>query len=186
MAREIDVGREVELKFQVAAEDLEAVLGAAPTGQDEVRQLHSIYFDTETAVLAAQQMSLRIREEGGRKIQTLKHGSGVSREEREAEVADLDTSWPELTGLALVVVSEVRVLRRQRLVSFAGAEIEIAADIGEVSAGGRKEAFSELELELKSGPEAALHKLAAILGRAAGLTPSSVSKADRGRALRSI
>jgi triphosphatase len=55
-----------------------------------------------------------------------------------------------------------------------------------VRAAGRSETFSELELELKSGPEAALGELAEALGRAAPMTPSSISKSDRGRALHSI
>jgi inorganic triphosphatase YgiF len=179
-------GREIELKFAVSAADLDAVLAAAPAGQDATLTLHSIYFDTPDAALAAAGTSLRVRDDGRRKVQTMKRGKGVSREEHEAEVTELDTSWPALAGLTLAPVSEVRILRRQRLVRFDGAEIEVAADVGEAVAGGRSEAFSELELELKSGPEAALHRLAAELGRAVPLTPSTTSKSDRGRALKGI
>jgi len=178
--------REIELKFAVAAEDLDAVLAAAPAGEDATLQLRSVYFDTADAALAASGISLRVRDDGARLVQTMKRGKGVSREEREAEVRALDPSWPELAGLDLRPVSEVIVLRRQRRVRFAGAEIEIAADTGEVRAGGRSEAFSELELELKSGPEAALHQLAAELGRTVRMVQSSVSKSDRGRALLGI
>lgn len=180
------VGREIELKFLVSAEDLAAVLAAAPDGEDETRQLTSIYYDTADGALAAAGISLRVRDDGRRKVQTMKRGKGTSREERETEVAALDTGWPDLAGLALAPVSQVRVTRRQRLVRYAGATIEIAADVGEVSAGGRTETFSELELELKSGPEAALHELAAELGKSVTMTPSAVSKSDRGRALRGI
>lgn len=179
-------GREIELKFLVSADDLDAVLAAAPAGEDETRELTSIYYDTADGALAAAGISLRVRDDGRRKVQTMKRGKGTSREEHEAEVAALDTSWPDLAGLALMPVSEVRVTRRQRLVRYAGAEIEIAADVGEVFAGGRTETFSELELELKSGPEAALHELAGELGKSVTLAPSSISKSDRGRALRGI
>lgn len=178
--------REIELKFLVAAEDLDAALAAAPPGEDETRELASIYYDTADHALAAAGLSLRVRDDGRRKVQTMKRGAGTSREEHEAEVEALDASWPELAGKTLAPVSEVRVTRRQRLVRFAGAEIEIAADVGEVTAGGRTEAFSELELELKSGPESALHALAAELGRAVEMTPSSVSKSERGRRLNGI
>jgi inorganic triphosphatase YgiF len=180
------VGREIELKFLVSADDLAAVLAAAPPGEDEIRELTSIYYDTADGALAAAGLSLRVRDDGRRKVQTMKRGKGTSREECEAEVVALDTSWPDLAGLALTPVSEVRVTRRQRLVRYAGAEIEIAADVGEVSAGERSETFSELELELKSGPEAALNELAAELARSVSMTPSAVSKSDRGRALRGI
>lgn len=178
--------REIELKFAVRAEDLDAVLAAAPAGEDETLRLRSVYFDTADGALAAAGISLRVREDGARKVQTMKRGKGVSREEREAEVEALDASWPELAGLQLQPVSEVVVERRQRRVRFAGAEIEIAADVGEARAAGRSEAFSELELELKSGPEAALHALAAELGRTVNMVQSSVSKSDRGRALLGI
>lgn len=178
--------REIELKFAVAAEDLDAVLAAAPPGEDAVRELRSVYFDTADGALAAQAISLRVRDDGARKVQTMKRGKGVGREEREADVEALDESWPELDGLVLRPVSEVWITRRQRLVRYGQAEIEIAADVGEVLAGGRTEMFSELELELKSGPEAALHDLAAELSRSVTMTPSSLSKSDRGRALGGI
>lgn len=177
---------EIELKFLVAPEDLGRVLAAAPAGEDETRELRSVYFDTADRALAAAGLSLRLRDDGRRTVQTMKRGAGASREEHEAEVEALDRSWPELAGRVLEPVSEVRVTRRQRLVRFAGAEIEIAADVGEVRAGGRSEAFSELELELKSGPETALHELAAELGRFVKLTPSSLSKSERGRRLGDI
>lgn len=178
--------REIELKFVVAEADLDAVLAAAPAGADETLTLHSVYFDTADGALAAAGTSLRVRDDGRRKVQTMKRGKGVAREEHEAEVAGLDASWPELAGLDLRPVSQVRVVRRQRLVRYGGAEIEIAADVGEASANGRSETFSELELELKSGPEAALQELAAELGRQVRMEPSSVSKSERGRRLGGI
>lgn len=183
-------GHEIELKFLVADGGLDAALAAAPAGDDEVRTLRSIYFDTPDGALAAAGLSLRLRHDGRRIVQTVKRGKGMSREEHEAEVQALDPSWPvlaEALGAVMVEpVSEVRISRRQRLVRYAGAEIEIAADVGEVEAGGRTEAFTELELELKSGPEAALHALVVELSKSVALTPSSVSKSDRGRNLRNI
>src|SRR5689334_16831492 len=115
--------REIELKFAVTADELDAVLAAAPVGEDEVRAFRTVYFDTADGALAAAGLSLRVRDDGTRKIQTMKRGKGLSREEREAEVDALDTSWPELRGLDLQPVSQLRVTRRQRLVRFEGAEI---------------------------------------------------------------
>lgn len=183
--------REVELKFSCGPADLDRILAAAPPGEDETLHLVSTYYDTPDEALAAQLASLRVREENGRRVQTLKVGKGVSREEHEAQVEGLDPDVPALAALldpaqraALAAVSEVRITRRQRRVRFAGAEIEIAADLGEARAGGRSAPVSELELELKSGPEAALHALAVELAKAGRITPSSVSKADQARALR--
>lgn len=69
------------------------------------------------------------------------------------------------------------------------ATVEAAIDqgdvIAEVNGEARRAPISEVELELKSGDEAALHALAAELGKAvAGLAPDNVSKAQRGYQLR--
>ncbi len=66
-----------------------------------------------------------------------------------------------------------------------GSRIEAALDEGEVSAGEgvRRQSMPilEIELELKQGDEAALHRLAKRLGqRIPGLGPDDVSKAERG------
>jgi inorganic triphosphatase YgiF len=70
-----------------------------------------------------------------------------------------------------------------------GAQIEAAIDQGDVLADvdseTRRAPISEIELELKSGDEAALHALAAELGkRIPGLAPDDISKAQRGYRLR--
>lgn len=187
--------REIELKFLCAPDDMDAVLAAAPPGEDEVLELVSTYYDTPDGALAQAQVSFRVRVSGGRRIQTLKRGKGFSREEHEIEVTGEgpDLSMPVLRTLldearlaSLCEVSTARITRRQRLVAFGGARIEIAADVGEASAAGRSSPISEIELELKSGPESALFELARHLGQAAPLHPSTESKSDRGRALRDI
>ncbi|MGA0605852.1 CYTH domain-containing protein [Phenylobacterium sp. VNQ135] len=187
--------REIELKFLCAPGDMDAVLDAAPPGEDEVLELVSTYYDTPDGALAQAQASFRVRASKGRLIQTLKRGKGYSREEHELEVAGPgpDLSMPVLGSLldarqlqTLGEVSTVRITRRQRLVRFGEALIEIAADTGEARAAGRSSPISEVELELKSGPESALFELARHLGQAAPLHPSTESKSDRGRALRGI
>lgn len=184
--------REIELKFLCSPSDLTAVLAAAPAGEDETRQLTSIYFDTPDGALAAAGVSLRIREWNGRRVQTLKRGKGVSREEHEAPVAgrvpdsSLGPLREMLTGAQIAALApslQVRITRRQRLIRYGGAEIELAADIGEVTAGGRTSPICELELELKSGPRKALFALARELYRSAPLRLSFESKSSRGRAL---
>lgn len=188
-------GREIELKFLCATGDMDAVLAAAPPGDDEVREMVSTYYDTPDGALARAEASFRVRSVGGRWIQTLKRGKGFSREEHEVEVGgpEPDLTMPALRGLldaaqvdTLSEVSVARITRRQRLIAFGGAEIEIAADVGEVSAAGRASPVSEIELELKSGPEGALFELARLLAQAAPLHPSTESKAAQGRALRGI
>jgi inorganic triphosphatase YgiF len=70
-----------------------------------------------------------------------------------------------------------------------GASIEVALDQGHITVPGTDlcETILELELELLSGPEVALHALAVALRQtphgAIALTPSDASKAQRGMAL---
>jgi triphosphatase len=184
--------QEIELKFLCAPDDLGRVLAAAPDGDDDTRELISVYFDTCDLALQRAGASLRVRESQGQRVQTLKRGDGLAREEHEASIAT-DAPDPRLGPLPellpqgpsgeLKPAFHVRVTRRQRLVHFEGAEIELALDQGEVRGGKRASPISEVELELKSGAPAALFGLARELSHAAPLYLSFASKSQRGQAL---
>jgi inorganic triphosphatase YgiF len=182
--------REVELKFLCTPEDLAPVLAAAPAGDEESRELISVYFDTPDRALQKAGVSLRVRESKGRRVQTLKRGEGMSREEHEAPIAGFAPD-PELgplkrllpQGESLKAAFNVRVTRRQRTVRYDGAEIELALDQGEVTGGSARSPICEVELELKSGPQQALFALARDLSKAAPLYLSFEGKAARGQAL---
>ena len=79
--------------------------------------------------------------------------------------------------------------RHSWVLTHEGASIEVALDQGHITVPGTdlSEAILELELELMSGPEAALHALADALRQTpsgpVALTPSDASKAQRGFAL---
>jgi len=184
--------REIELKFLCEARDLDKILAAAPAGEDETRQMESVYFDTLAGHLAKKGVSLRVRCSEGRSVQTLKRGEGLSRKEHEAAVESpqpdrtrgpLRRLLPNTAG-TLAPVFKVQVTRRQRLVRHGEAIVELALDEGEVRAGRRRAAISEVELELKSGDPEALFALARELSQAAPLYLSFESKAARGQALR--
>lgn len=183
-------GREVELKFLCAPGDLGAVLAAAPEGDEESRELISVYFDTPDLALQKAGVSLRVRESQGGRVQTLKRGEGLSREEHEAPLAGHEPD-PELGPLKALLPAggrldpafNVRVNRRQRTFHYEGAEIELALDQGEVTGGAGRSPICEVELELKSGPPAALFALARELSKAASLYLSFDGKAARGQAL---
>lgn len=182
--------REVELKFACRPQDLAAVLAAAPPGDDESRELISVYFDTPDQALRKAGASLRVREHKGHRVQTLKRGEGLVREEHEAPIEGLAPDpelgpLPHLTprGADLRPVFNVRVSRRQRSFHYHGAEIELALDQGEVGSGDQTSPICEVELELKSGPPAALFQLARELSAAAPLFLAFESKAARGHAL---
>lgn len=185
-----DADREIELKFACGPEDLAAVLAAAPAGDDETRELISVYFDTPDLVLQKAGASLRVREHKGQRIQTVKRGHGLVREEHEAPIEGLapDPALEPLPSLLpqganLRPAFNVRVSRRQRTFRYRGAEIEIALDQGEVSGGEQKSPICEVELELKSGSPVMLFALARELSAAAPLYLAFDSKAARGQAL---
>jgi inorganic triphosphatase YgiF len=186
--------REVELKFACGPEDLAAVLAAAPkassAGDDETRELISVYFDTPDLILQKAGASLRVREHKGQRMQTLKRGLGPVREEHETPIEGLapDPALEPLPamlpkGADLKPAFNVRVSRRQRTFTYKGARIELALDQGEVSGGERRSPICEVELELKSGPPAALFALARKLSGAAPLYLAFESKAARGQSL---
>lgn len=182
---------EIELKFLCEPADLAAVLSAAPPGETIEKDLVSTYFDTPQADLKAKRISLRIREGGGKKIQTLKRGNGFARDEHEQPVdgaldlsmAALKESLPPSKRKALRPAFTVRVQRQQRTFDYAGATIEMAVDRGEVQAGDRTRAISEVELELKAGDCGPLFDLARQLSRTAPLYLSFEGKAAQGQAL---
>jgi inorganic triphosphatase YgiF len=182
--------REVELKFLCTPADLGAVLAAAPAGDDESRELISVYFDTPDLALQKAGVSLRVRESKGKRVQTVKRGEGLSREEHEApivgaepdrELGPLKTLLPD--GGRLDPAFNVHVTRRQRTFRYRGAEIELALDQGEVTDGTGRSPICEVELELKSGPPEALFALGRELAKAAPLYLSFDGKASRGQAL---
>ena len=182
--------QEIELKFACGPEDLAAVLAAAPPGDDVTGELISVYFDTQDLALQKAGASLRIREREGRRVQTLKRGEGLLREEHESPIEGLAPD-PALGPLpdylpkdaALRPAFNVRVTRRQRTFRYNGALIELALDQGEVVGGEARAPICEVELELKSGPPEALFALARELSAAAPLQLSFESKASRGQAL---
>src|SRR5262245_53209959 len=91
--------QEIELKFLCAPEDLGRVLAAAPEGDDDTRELISVYFDTPDLDLQKAGASLRVRESKGQRVQTLKRGDGLAREEHESPIAG-DAPDPSLGPLS--------------------------------------------------------------------------------------
>lgn len=65
-----------------------------------------------------------------------------------------------------------------------GVVIEVALDIGEITADADRAPLCELELELREGPPEALFTLARHIAREVAVWPLAASKAQRGHALR--
>jgi inorganic triphosphatase YgiF len=195
---------ETEIKLRAPPGAIEVLerhpaLSGAPA---EERREVTTYFDTPKLDLARRYCSLRIRQSDGRRVQTVKsaRGDGVAAQRGEWE-QPVETDTPDFAllaetpvGSALrgraadelqpVLVTDIR--RTTRLLRLdVETAVEAALDRGVISAAGRSEPVSELELELKQGNPGALYRLAIELTSAAPLTLEPASKAERGLRLSS-
>jgi len=190
---------EIELKLAfdpgIAPRILSHPILADATAPD-TRELISIYYDTTDGVLHKAGVFLRVRSTGDGYVQTIKaaqsEGEFLERREWEKPVPThlLDLDAAEGTALAPLLTPDVRAglqprfhtrfRRKTYVVRHDGAEIELAVDEGEVTAGIKASPISELELELKAGDKPALFSLARVLAETIPLSFAVKTKAERG------
>lgn len=198
---------ETELKLTLEAGQVAPLLAHPLLGSPtQAQRLLNTYFDTSTLELKARRMAVRERLAGDQWLLTVKTAGtstgGLSRRQEwegptrpgELDFASL-VSDTELATALMALRGHLKALfrtdfERQRWVlSHAGASIEVALDQGAITIPdtGASEPILELELELLSGPEAALLSLAEALRQTPtqtlALHPSDTSKAQRGMAL---
>lgn len=194
-------GLEFELKFMVPRAARGAVrAGLGERGASlETRHLVARYFDTADRRLARAGLSLRLRREDRRWVQTLKAGreGALARFEHEVPRPDATVDAAAHAGtiagdaLARLLADGAplqqrygtdirRTLRRLRT---RGARVELALDEGRIHAGDRVLRVCELEFELLSGSPTALLALAERWRARLGLVVDPRSKAGRGDAL---
>ncbi|MCR5868173.1 CYTH domain-containing protein [Aquincola sp. J276] len=183
--------------------ELEVKLGLNPEALERWRQrMHHAdarserfvarYFNTPSGHLARAGISLRLRSEGRRWVQTVKVQEQLSVQRYEHEVAveaepgrepllDLNLHAGTEAGKCLAAalgdhlaqLSEQYASDEERLhhvfPAGAGGAVEVALDVGEVRANTAREALAELELELKQGPPEALFDMASQTMEAGGL-----------------
>ena len=188
------MGREFELKYRATEEILKAVEekfgGFAPISME------TTYYDTADGALAARRITLRRRMENGVSVCTVKtplpDGSRGEWEicwhEPNSMVAQLCKAgapgeMAELTAAGIAPICGARFTRLAKTVEFGGCQVEIALDRGVLTGGGREEALCELEVELKSGDDAAAETFAQALAEEFGLQPEKRSKFKRAQAL---
>ena len=160
------------------------------------------YYDTADLNLRRAGLSLRVRREGDKCVQTLK-ASGTTagafrRNEWQATVpafrifperfdaeALARADIPTLSAAAAVFATNIE--REIRVVPFATngktALIEVALDRGTIEADGHSLAIAEIELELLEGPPAALYALARAMNDVTPLHVETLTKSDRGYGL---
>ena len=198
---------ETELKLSLRQQDVPALLAhpllAAPA---KVQRLLNTYFDTPALDLKQRRMAVRERLAGEQWLLTVKTAgqseNGLSRRqewEGPTTPGALDFAAlvddAELAASLMGLRTQLKPLfrtdfeRHSWVLSHAGASIEVALDQGHITVPGTtlSETILELELELLSGPDAALQALAEALRQttqgAIALTPSDTSKAQRGMVL---
>lgn len=200
---------ELEIKFCLDAAAARRWRTALQAQGAQARRLRAVYLDTDDGALAQARMALRLRNEDGEWVQTLKAegDSPIHRLEHEVPLPAAPTgAVPAVAmarhdgtpaGDALQAVLGARgdgALRPRhetdvtrlvlRVRGAGGTEAELALDDGEVRAGGRREPLAELEVEHLGGPLAGLFDIAQDIAAAGGAWLSTLSKAERGERLR--
>lgn len=199
--------REVELKLHVAPADIGRVadlpaVRAASDGPPSVSHLRTVYFDTPDLRLCGNGVALRVRRDGDRFIQTLKTVNSATPGDSAAVAVRREWEWPvsgeapdlgllAADGVAGLVPPDARdALRPIFVTDFQrtavlirpdpATAIELAVDVGYVTAGARTVPISEIELELKAGRVARLFDLALRLQAAVPMRIGTESKAEIG------
>ena len=191
------MGKEIELKLEVPPQELRRLKGwraLSRKGAGE-QDLASVYFDTPKHKLGRNGISLRIRRNGKKRLQTVKsQGADGSfrRGEWENEIKGDVPDLRKVQGTALeplltkklkhklIPVFETRVCRTVGPVRRNGSQIEVALDEGEIRAGRRSAPISEVELELKGGDAGEVFGLARELGKHFSVKLALNSKSQRG------
>ncbi|MDN4059106.1 CHAD domain-containing protein [Massilia sp. YIM B02769] len=202
---------ETELKLKVPADELERLrrhpmLLERALGEPVEHHLVDTYYDTPERALWKAGLTLRVRADGGRWIQTVKTAGDASgslhrRGEWECALPDAQPR-PDLVARQVKPAAMAELLRSAaiaadlaplfqntthrttwRIALEGGQELECALDAGSIAAGARQASIAELALELKEGDPAQLFRLALDLHHEVPLQLAGDSKAARGYAL---
>lgn len=184
------MGRELEWKYRADSGVIAAI--RASFGDFSEIRMETVYYDTLDAALSRRCWMLRRRYENGISVCTLKTPlPDGSRGEWETPCDDIGLAAEELCKLGapedllpltesgLTEACAARFTRLAKRLTLERCTVELALDEGALMGGGRALPFAEIEVELKSGEEAAATAFAETLARKFGLTPEPKSKAQR-------
>lgn len=198
---------EIELKLRISPEDVglllqHPLLQLTSTQAISVEQLVSRYFDTADLALWQEGLSMRVREAGGRTIQTLKTageqiGDLQHRHEWDQPVNHNIPNIEQFTDPHLISKLKTILGNKHLLELFHtdfqrsswnvntthGTLIELVLDQGLVKTARKQAPLHEIELELKQGNSQELYKIAELLKQSIPLHVETRSKAERGYVL---
>jgi len=191
---------ETELKLALAEDAprrlLESrTLRAAAAGEPRRERVVTTYWDTPDRALARRGLSLRVRRQGEKRLQTLKaQGDGGAAMQRGEWEWPLDDDEPVLRLAAQTPAADFArapltrtvttdVMRTSVELRIADAVIEADLDEGELRVGEKREPIRELELELREGGLGELYRLAIALHEETPFSIETRSKAQRGAEL---
>lgn len=184
------MGREFELKYRATPEII-ADLVAKYEDFTKI-EMETTYYDTFDGKLFNRRWTLRQRMENGTSVCTLKIPlEDGSRGEWEVEAPGLITGIPELCKLGapmdlmaltvngIVPVCGAKFTRMAKTLRLEGCTVELALDQGVLLGRGKEQPLCEVEVELKSGSEAAAVRFAGTLAEELTLTKEPDSKYRR-------
>jgi inorganic triphosphatase YgiF len=192
------MGIETEIKFRVAKRSLRApfrlTVAGGKVGKRAESDLLSTYFDTPKQKLKQHGLLLRVRQTGGKHVQTIKETSAVQfgRGEWETEIRGRTPDLGQADGTPLQRFAAKKLRRKLKPifttevhritvpVRTGRSEVELAIDRGRIVAGKRASRIEEVELELKSGPSSELFRVAKALERRLAGELCLRTKSDRG------
>jgi inorganic triphosphatase YgiF len=192
------MGVETEIKFRVPKRRLRAPsrlkVPGGKVGKRAESDLLSTYFDTPKQKLKRHGLLLRVRQAGGKHVQTIKQTSAVQfgRGEWETEIRGRTPDLGQADGTPLQRFAAKKLRRKLKPifttevhritvpVRTGRSEVELAIDRGRIVAGRRASRIEEIELELKSGPPSELFRVAKALERRLAAELCLRAKSDRG------
>lgn len=198
--------REVELKLKLMDENTyEDVIKKLllfnwkDTSEARVSEYETTYYDTLDHRLNQNHLTYRIRKDEGQYTATMKdsgsHEGGLHVRNEWSKILEEDSpfiqpflDFPIGLNLKEIIGSESLVpifqtcFRRTTidLITDQGSKVELAADIGHIISGEKRESLCEIELELKSGRIEDLLKLGAVLSEHFPMVVEEKSKYLRG------
>ena len=189
------MGVEYELKYRADGATLHSVFTTFPS-RWQTFSMETTYFDTPSGSLSAKRYMLRLRLENGVRVCTLKtSGEGNARGEWEVNADSVEAAVPELCKLGcpddlasvcregLVSICGARFTRKAGELTFLDCTVELALDEGVLFSGDKEIPLCEIEVEHKSGSQAATDALGQQLADIFQLQPEEKSKFARALAL---